>query len=70
MELLAIAVIAAFAFLLLGSFPISAHGGFFPFEGVESSDRADRVSGRLGYRRPGTHGHRHGHEGVDADHGW
>lgn len=45
MELLVIAVIGALVLLLALPLPIYSHGGWYPFEGVESADRADRDAG-------------------------
>jgi hypothetical protein len=41
-ELLVILVVVAIVLLIAIPFPIHAHGGTYPFEGVESADRADR----------------------------
>jgi len=45
MELLVVAVVAAIVVLVVFPFPIYSHGGFYPFEGVESADQVDRDSG-------------------------
>jgi hypothetical protein len=45
MELLVIALVAAIVLLIAIPFPIHAHGGMYPFEGVEVADRADRDAG-------------------------